>query len=107
MTSDDDSADGAPTSAGMSPNDETDLFPPPAHGAAAHAWSKEEPETEPLRQPWGLTWRRAAALLAGTGVVALAVGLGGWALVRAHDDAAVPRPVANPPTSWAAPLLCV
>jgi hypothetical protein len=28
MTSDDDSADSAPTSAGMDPNDETNLLPP-------------------------------------------------------------------------------
>jgi len=42
-------------------------------------------------------------LLACTGVVALTVGFAGWALVRMHDHAAVPRPVMNPPTSWAAP----
>jgi serine/threonine-protein kinase len=49
-----------------------------------------------------LTWGRAAALLAGAGVVALAIGFAGWALVRMHDDATIPQPVTNPPTSWAA-----
>ena len=104
MTSDDDRADSAPTSAGTGPSDETDLFPPPAEAAVvAHAWSKEEPETAPLRQSWGRTWGRAAILLAGTAVAALAIGLAGWGMLRKHDDATATRPVTNPPTSWAAP----
>jgi serine/threonine-protein kinase len=41
--------------------------------------------------------------MAFAGAVALAIGFGGWALVRMHDDAARPRPVMDPPTSWAAP----
>jgi hypothetical protein len=74
MTSDDDGADSAPTSAGTGPSDETDLLPPAAQAGPAHAWSKEEPETEPLRQSWRLTWGHAVVLLACTGVVALAIG---------------------------------
>jgi hypothetical protein len=103
MTSDDDSADSAPTSAGMGPSDETDLLPPAAQASPAHAWSNEEPGTEPLRQSWRLTWGRAAVLLACTSVVALAIGFIGWAVVRKHDDTAAPLPVTNPPASWAAP----
>ena len=95
--------DDAPTSAAAGPSDETTVVPPPTKAARELAWSAEEPETQPLRQSWRLTWGRAAVLLACTGVVALTVGFGGWALVRMHDDAAVPRPVMNPPTSWAAP----
>jgi hypothetical protein len=64
VKSDDNSADSARTSAGIGLNDETDLFPPPTDADAAHAWSKEEPETEPLRQSWGRMWGRAAVLLA-------------------------------------------
>jgi hypothetical protein len=81
----------------------TEFVPPPTEAARELAWSAEEPATQPLRQSWGLTWGRAAVLLACTGVVALAVVLGGWALGRMHDDDAAPRPVAGPPTSWAAP----
>lgn len=103
MKSDDNSADSARTSAGMGPNDETDLFPRPTNAAAAHAWSKEEPETEPLRQSWGRTWGRAAVLLACTGVVSVAIGFAGWATLRMHHDATATRPVTNPATSWAAP----
>ena len=43
MTSDDDSADSAPTSAGMGSSDETNLLPPAVQAGPAHAWSKEEP----------------------------------------------------------------
>jgi hypothetical protein len=81
----------------------TEFVPPPTEAARELAWSAEEPATQPLRRSWGLTWGRAAVLLACTGVVALAVGFGGWALVRMHDGAAAAPPVANPPTSWAAP----
>jgi hypothetical protein len=102
MTSNDDNVDGAPTSAGLGPSDETTVVPPAA-AAPELAWSHEEPTTEPLRQSWRLTWGRAGVLLACTGVVALAIGFAGWAMVRMHDDAAVPRPVTNPPTSGAAP----
>ena len=80
-TSADDSADSAPTSAGLGATDETGLLPPTAQAGPARAWSKEEPETEPLRQSWRLTWGRAAVLLACTGVVALAIGFAGWAMV--------------------------
>ena len=103
MKSDDNSADSARTSAGMGPNDETDLFARPTNAAAAHAWSKEEPETEPLRRSWGRTWGRAAVLLACTGVVSVAIGFAGWAMLRMHHDATATRPVTNPATSWAAP----
>ena len=103
MTSDDDSVDGTPTSAGLGATDETGLLPPTAQAGSARAWSKEEPETEPLRQSWGRTWGRAAVLLAGTAVVALAIGVAGWVMLRKHDDATATRPVTNPPTSWAAP----
>ncbi|MGD1253961.1 hypothetical protein ACKUT9_06910 [Mycobacterium seoulense] len=96
-----DDADSPATSAANGPGDETELFPPATQAAPAHAWSNEEPETQPLRQSWGLTLGRAAALLACTAAVALTVGVGGRALVRMHDNAAVPRPEANPPrTSW-------
>jgi serine/threonine-protein kinase len=103
MTPDDDSADSAPTSAGMGPSDETILLPPAVQAGPAHAWSKEEPQTEPLRQSWRLTWGHAAVLLACTGVVALAIGFVGWAVVHKHDDTAAPLPTTNPPASWAAP----
>jgi hypothetical protein len=102
-SSDDDDAESAPTSAGLGPGDETTIVPPAAQAAFKHAWSQEEPETQPLRESWGLTWGRAAVLLACTGVVALTIGFGGWALVRMHDGPAAPSPVTNPPTSWAAP----
>ncbi|MGO9228079.1 MAG: hypothetical protein ACLQKA_02545 [Bryobacteraceae bacterium] len=103
MSSDDDGVDNPPTSAGTGPRDETDLLRTAVQAGPAHAWSKEEPATEPLRQSWRLTWGRAAVLLACTGLVALAIGFIGWVVVRKHDDAATPRPVTNPPTSWAAP----
>jgi serine/threonine-protein kinase len=102
-SSDDDDAESAPTSVGLGPGDETTIVPPATQAASQHAWSQEEPETEPLRQSWGLTWGRAAVLLVCTGVIALAVGLGGWALARMHESASAPSPVANSPTSWAAP----
>lgn len=102
MTSNDDSADSAPTSAGLGATDETNLLPPAAQGSPAQAWSNEEPQTEPLRQSWRLTWGRAAVVLACTGVVALAIGFIGWAVVWKHDDTSAPRPN-PPPTSWAAP----
>jgi serine/threonine-protein kinase len=100
MTADDD-ADGHPATVAAG-NDETTVVPPPTEAAPDLAWSSED-ETEVIqRQSWSLTWGRAAVLLACTGVVALAVGLGGWALVGMHN-AELPRPVTNPPTSWAAP----
>ena len=56
-----------------------------------------------MRQSWRLTWGHAAVLLACTGVVALAIGFIGWAVVHKHDDTAAPLPTTNPPASWAAP----
>jgi hypothetical protein len=103
MTSADDNVDSAPTSAGLGATDETGLLSPAVEVGPAHAWSKEEPETEPLRQSWRLTWGHAAVLLACTGVVALATGFVGWALVWKHDDTATPRPVTNPPPTSPAP----
>lgn len=89
---------GASHGAGEAP---TEFVPPPTEAARELAWSAEEPATQPLRQSWGLTWGRAAVLIACTGVVALAVVFASWALM--HDDAAPPQPVAGPPTSWPAP----
>jgi serine/threonine-protein kinase len=82
---------------------ETELAPPLPAPSPELAWSAGEPETQPLRQSWRLTWGRAAVLLACTGVGALAVGFAGWALTRVHHDAAAPVPVTNAPTSSAAP----
>jgi len=101
-TSDDNDAD-QPLTVAAADNDATTLVPPPTEAAPGLAWSTEDKTEVIQRQSWGLTWGRAAVLLACTGVVALAVGFGGWALVRMHDDAAVRGPVTNPPTSWAAP----
>ena len=100
MTSDAEKADGQPPTIAAG-NDETTLVPPPTEAAPDLAWSSED-ETEVIqRQSWGLTWGRAAVLLAGTGVVALAVGFGGWALLRMHDESARSGRVTNPSTSWA------
>ena len=102
MTSYDDNHD-PPTVVGAGGEPTTEV-PSPSRAAPELAWSAEEPATLPLRQSWRLTWGRAAVLLACAGVVALAIGFAGWALARGmHDDAAVPRPETNPPTSWAAP----
>ena len=78
MSSDDDGVDNPPTSAGTGPRDETDLLRPAVQAGPAHAWSKEEPATEPLRQLWRLTWGHAAVLLACAGVVALTISFVGW-----------------------------
>lgn len=102
-SSDDDDAESALTSAGLGPGDETTIVPPATHAAVHHAWSQEEPETRPLRQSWGLTWGRAAVLLVCTSVTALAIGFGGWALMRMHESASTPPPVANHTPSWPAP----
>ena len=99
MSSDDDADHQSATAAAG--NDETAVVPPPTEAAPDLAWSSEHEIEVIQRQSWGLTWGRAAVLLAGASVVALAVGLGGWALLRMHDDAVSPGPVANPPTSWA------
>jgi len=103
MAADTDNTDNPPTSVGSGATDDTSVVPTPTEVSPELAWSHEEPTTEPLRQSWRLTWGRAAVLLACAGVVALAIGFASWAMVRMHDDAAVPRPVTNPPTSWAAP----
>jgi hypothetical protein len=103
MTDDDNTDDPPPTAAAAAGNDETTIVPPPTQAASDLAWSKEDETKEIQRQSWGLTWGRAAVLMACGGAVALAIGFGGWALVRMHDDAARPRPVTDPPTSWAAP----
>ncbi len=102
MTSDDDTADDQPPTVAAD-SDATTLVPPPTEAAPELAWSAEDETEEIQRQSWRPAWGHAAVLLACAGVVALMVGFGGWALVRMHDDAAVPRPVTNPPTSWAAP----
>jgi hypothetical protein len=100
VTSGEDKANDQPPTVAAG-NDETTIVPPPTEAAPDLAWSSVD-ETEVIqRQSWGLTWGRAAVLLAATSVVALAVGFGSWALVRMHDNAAAPGPVASPPTSWA------
>jgi hypothetical protein len=99
----DDHADDQPPTAAAG-NDETTFVPPPTQAAPGLAWSAEDKTEAIQRQSWGLTWGRAAVLMGCAGVVALAIGFGGWALVRMHDDAAKPRPVTDPPTSWAAGL---
>jgi hypothetical protein len=93
--------DQAPTAAAG--KDETTIVPPPTQAAPGLAWSAEDKTEAIQRQSWSLTWGRAAVLMACAGAVALAIGFAGWALVRMHDNAAVPQPVTNPPTSWAAP----
>jgi hypothetical protein len=101
MTADHNNDGDQPLTVAAAENDATTIVPPPTEAAPDLAWSSED-ETEVIpRQSWGLTWGRAAVLLAATGVVALAVGFGGWALVRMHDESASPGPVTNPPTSWA------
>jgi hypothetical protein len=98
---DDHTEDQPPTAAAG--NDETTIVPPTTQAAPGLAWSAEDKTEAIQRQSWGLTWGRAAVLMACAGAVALAIGFGGWALVRMHDDAARPRPVTDRPTSWAAP----
>ncbi|HKI42032.1 MAG TPA: hypothetical protein VKA66_17055 [Mycobacterium sp.] len=100
MTDDDNGDDQPPTA--TAERDATTIVPPLTEAAPDLAWSAEDKTEEIQRQSWRLTWGHAAVLLACTGVVALAIGFAGWALVRMHDDAAMPRPVTNPPTSWAA-----
>lgn len=101
--SDDGSPDQPPTMAAAD-SDATTAMPLPTQAAPDLAWSTEDETEEFRRQSWGLTWGRAAVLLACTCVIALAVGFGGWALLRMHDHAGVPRPMTGPsPTSWAAP----
>lgn len=90
-----------PTTVGTGAEPTTQL--PSPRQATELAWSAEEPTTLPLRQSWRLTWGRAAMLLACAGVVALAIGFSGWALMRMQDDAVVPMPEATPPASWGAP----
>ena len=97
---DDDLADEQPATSAAG-NDETTVVPPATEAAPDLAWSSEDDTEVIQRQSWGLTWGRAAVLLAATSVVALAVGFGGWALVRMHDEAASSGPVTNPSTSWA------
>ena len=103
MTADDDNDADQPLTLAAAEDAATALVPPPTEVAPELAWSSEDETQVIQRQSWGLTWGRAAVLLAATGVIALAVGFGGWALVRMHDDAAAPGPLTNPPTSWAAP----
>jgi hypothetical protein len=80
MTSNDDNADDQPPTAAAG-NDETTIVPPPTQAAPPeHAWSREEPETEPLRQSWSQAWSAAAILLMCAAVVAIAIT--GWALLR-------------------------
>jgi len=95
-----DNADDQPATAAAG-NDETTLVPALTEAAPDLAWSSEDDTEVIQRQSWGLTWGRAAVLLAVTIVVALAVGFGGWALLRMHDKIASSGPVTNPPTSWA------
>ncbi len=102
-TSNDDSADQPNTMAAGDDGDATTLVPPPTEAAANLAWSSEDETVEIHRQSWGLTWGRVGVLLACTSVVALAVGFGGWALMRTHDKAAAPYPVTSTPASWATP----
>jgi hypothetical protein len=103
-SSDDDDAESAQTSAEIGPGGKTTILPPATHAAVQHAWSQEEPETQPLRQSWGLTWGWAAALgrhqsdRAGSRVRRMGAG----ADEREHLNA---PPAANPPTSWGAPQL--
>lgn len=102
-TSDDGNANQPPTVAAGDDGDATTLVPPLTEAAPKLAWSTEDETEEIPRQSWGLTWGRAAVLLTCTGVVALTVGFGGWALVRMHDDAAARGPATDLQTSWAAP----
>ncbi len=99
-TSDGDEADQPPTAAD---GDATTFVPPPTQAAPDLAWSKEDGAGDIQRQLWRLTWGHVAVLLACAGVVTLTISFVGWALMRMHHDAAAPRPVTNPPTSWAAP----
>lgn len=103
-TSDDENADQPPTMAAVGADDATTFVPPPTQAAPSLAWSSEAETDEIHRQSWGLTWSRAAVLLACTSVVALAVGFGGWALMRMHDNDNDKTPgLAKHPTAMATP----
>jgi hypothetical protein len=78
MTSDDETADSAPTSAGIGPSDETTAVPPPTAAAPELAWSQAE--SDPLRQSWGQVWSAVAIVLLCCGAVAM--GITAWALLR-------------------------
>jgi hypothetical protein len=99
MNADDNNDADQPLTVAAAASDATTIVPPPTEAAPDLAWSSEDATEVIQPQSWGLTWSRAAALLAATSVVALAVGFGGWAWLRQHDKSAS-GPVANP-TSWA------
>ena len=70
MTSNDNSTDDQ-TAMAAPESDATTVVPPPKQPAPDLAWSTEDETEEIQSQSWGLTWSRAAVLLACTGVVAL------------------------------------
>lgn len=89
------SQDDQPATVAGPCNDETVTVPPPTQAALELAWSKEEPETELLRQSWGQAWSAAAVfLLCG---VAVALVIGGWTLLqnRRHPSQSAEGRISN------------
>lgn len=98
MTSED---DGAPTSAGRGPSDETTITPPATVADPRHAWSEEEPITEALSRPWRSAWVIAGIGLGCAVAVAFAI-FGAVALLR---DGATQTAPTTPTQAARAPAL--
>jgi hypothetical protein len=62
------------------------------------AWSAEEPETQPMRQSWGMTWGRAAIMIFCAAMVAFAIGLAGWLAFNRDVPTLPPVAYVSPPS---------
>lgn len=69
----------------------------------ALAWSQDQALDEPVRAPWGVAWRRAAALIVG-GFLAAGAVVWGWEQVDQPAPQPTPAPAAatQPPPRWLA-----
>ncbi len=79
---------------GEGPVVETEIVPPVKAPALEHAWSREEPETEPLEESWGKAWSVVAVFLMGAVVIVMAIA--GWSLLRSsHPSQSADGRVSN------------
>lgn len=66
---------------------ETEIVPPPTQAAPELAWSAEDETTEIRDRSWRSAWSRAAAFVVVGVLIACAVGVTTWLLLRANHPA--------------------
>jgi hypothetical protein len=102
MTSNDENADSAPTSAGAGATDETTNIPAAAEATPDLAWSLDDGDAadQPSgRHSWDSVWVRAAAVLGLAVAVAVVVGVGGFVMSPPRQMVVNSRPPSPPTTA--------